>query len=159
MDTRCVQCGTEMKESRQSLEWDLSGVPVTIEDSMVLDCPKCGEQERGLFAMEALVHEVARHIARSPEQLAPAEIRLLRKSLGLSAVDLARKMDADKATVSRWETGAQPMGGMSERLLRLMVLTERPVEEYPLEEMATEPHRRRRITANHGKKGWSLQAA
>jgi transcriptional regulator with XRE-family HTH domain len=64
------------------------------------------------------------------------EIRFLRKFLGLSGVDFARRMGVAPEVVSKWEHDKDPIGGQSDRLLRMMVVRDRPVEEYPLERLA-----------------------
>jgi transcriptional regulator with XRE-family HTH domain len=60
----------------------------------------------------------------------------LRKSLGWSGGDFARRMGVDPATVSRWENGAQDIGQVAERLLRLLVSVAGPVLGYSLDDLA-----------------------
>ena len=111
--------------------------------------------------MEALFREVARTLATKRARLMPQEIRFLRKHLGLSGRDFARKMGVDHTTVSKWEGVENPrdMGPIAERLLRLFVLTEKPVEEYPREEMASEAPDVSRLQLEHDSKGWHASAA
>ena len=56
------------------------------------------------------------------------EIRFLRKYLGWSTADFASRMGTARETVSRWESGAVPMGSQADRLLRLLVATAAPVK-------------------------------
>jgi DNA-binding transcriptional regulator YiaG len=62
----------------------------------------------------------------TPVKLRGWEIRAMRKILGLTLADLAKKLDERTAieTVSRWESDAQPMGGYAEKILRLHVCEE-----------------------------------
>jgi DNA-binding transcriptional regulator YiaG len=55
-------------------------------------------------------------------RLQPAEIKAIRKIMGCTLADLAKKLGERTApeTVSRWETGAQPIGGYAEKLFRLL---------------------------------------
>lgn len=64
----------------------------------------------------------------------------------------------DPGTVSRWERGAERMGPANERLLRMMVLAGEVAGDYPLEEMATQEPRKRKLRAAHDKHGWRLDA-
>jgi transcriptional regulator with XRE-family HTH domain len=70
--------------------------------------------------------------------LAPVEIRYLRKHIGLSGGDFAQRMGVARETVSRWETGAQPMGAVADRLLRLLVVTHEPTECYVVDDLLRE---------------------
>src|SRR5712671_323691 len=65
----------------------------------------------------------------------------------------------DRATVSRFEStsDSQPMGKQTERLLRLMVIWEKPVQSYPLEEFGTEEPKSVRMTLAPRKGGWDRQ--
>jgi DNA-binding transcriptional regulator YiaG len=61
-----------------------------------------------------------------PIRLRGKEIKAIRRIMGLTLSDLAKKLDERTAveTVSRWETEAQPMGGYAEKILRLLVCEE-----------------------------------
>jgi DNA-binding transcriptional regulator YiaG len=58
-----------------------------------------------------------------PIKLRGAEIRAIRKIVGLTLGEFAKSLDdrAAAETVSRWESEAQPMGGYAEKILRLFV--------------------------------------
>lgn len=58
-----------------------------------------------------------------PVKLRGWEIKAMRKIMGLTLADLAKRLDERTApeTVSRWEADAQPMGGFAEKVLRLHV--------------------------------------
>ena len=67
-------------------------------------------------------------------------------------------MGVDKSTVSRWENEKEPIGPTADRLLRLMVLRQRPIDEYPTEHLAAvaqkdAPHRN--IIAHTVGKQWT----
>jgi DNA-binding transcriptional regulator YiaG len=58
-----------------------------------------------------------------PEKLQGWEIKAMRKIMGLTLAELAKRLDERTApeTVSRWEADAQPMGSYADKVLRLMV--------------------------------------
>src|SRR5262249_53791424 len=58
-----------------------------------------------------------------PDKLQGWEIKAMRKIMGLTLAELAKKLDERTApeTVSRWEADAQPMGGYADKVLRLLV--------------------------------------
>jgi transcriptional regulator with XRE-family HTH domain len=55
-----------------------------------------------------------------PYPLSGADIRYLRKQLGLSARQWAVLLRIDSATLSRWENGEEPIGSQSDALIRLL---------------------------------------
>ena len=127
----CLVCGHPMQTHRENYQYTASGLPhVTLQQVEVSRCPNCGETEVAIPHIEALHRAIANALVRKPTRLAPAEIRFLRKSLGWSGSDFAKRIGATPATVSRWEHGKTPMGPMAERLLRLLVVTEVPVQKY-----------------------------
>jgi putative transcriptional regulator len=153
---RC-ECGHETTERRGNVVMDEGGVKITLEEVRIFTCPRCGEEAHAIPRMEALFREVAATLARKRERLMPQEIRFLRKHLGLSGREFARKMGVDPTTVSKWERQEEPqaMGPQAERVLRLMALVEKPLEEYPLEEMATEAPSPSRLRMRAGPEGWA----
>jgi hypothetical protein len=73
-------------------------------------------------------------------------------------------MGVSRETVSRWETGAAPMGAVADRLLRLLVVTHEPTESYAvdnlLRELSNTPapkHLSSVALQNNRDKGWTPQ--
>lgn len=108
----------------------LIGVPVS-------RCASCGEYEVAIPAIDELNRTLARAVLRKPSRLNGDEIRFLRSYLGHSGADIARIIGSDPATVSRWESGKQPIGHHADLLLRAMVALEKRVDEYPIETFAS----------------------
>jgi putative zinc finger/helix-turn-helix YgiT family protein len=151
-----------MKTRRENYKYDASGLDhVTLEGIDVAHCPECGERVASIPRIDELHHAIALALAAKRERLLPNEIRFLRKYLGLSSTDFAEKVGVDKATVSRYESreDPQPMGRQTERLLRLMVLCEKPVDSYPLEDTALGEPRAERMVLRARKDGWTRHAA
>ena len=78
--------------------------------------------------------------------------------------DFAARMGTDAETVSRWATGAAPMGSTADRLLRLMVATIAPKAVYSLDVLATidrdpAPQPMRFNLGIDRRAGWRLETA
>lgn len=139
--TTCMQCGAEMHSAIENYRGraDEFGLDVVLCGIEVRRCPECGEDEIVIPQMDDLMRVLTHAVAKKPSRLLPTEVRFLRKSLGWSGRELADRMAVDKATVSRWETGAQPMSTTAERFLRVLALTDEPITDYSmLEQMGTE---------------------
>lgn len=163
--TRCVACGGPVKTKREKqYRYAESGLPSVILENAVVSttCTQCGETYIGIPAVEALHRAVAGALIRKKRRLAPQEIKFLRKSLGWSGVDFAKRMGAKPETVSRWENGKAPMGAQADRLLRVLVARETPVLEYPVDVLAQiaadeGPAMPARLEMTKGPRGWRFQ--
>jgi putative zinc finger/helix-turn-helix YgiT family protein len=102
----------------------------------VTTCERCGETYTSIPAIEELHRQIAAAVIRKKGRLAPAEIRFLRKWLGWSGVDFAKRTGTKPETVSRWENGKASMSPQADRLLRLLIAKEAPVMEYPVDVLA-----------------------
>lgn len=128
----CPFCGSTLVKRVGTFNYKACGLPdVWLEGVVISDCPGCKDgggveipDIAGLHAVLAdyLIHQKAR--------LASFEVRFLRKTLGWSSKDFAQKLGVDPATVSRWESGAQNMDSAYDRLLRLYVAEDKPIENY-----------------------------
>jgi putative zinc finger/helix-turn-helix YgiT family protein len=133
----CPACGTAMKVQRENYRYDASGLPnITLKGVEVRRCPECGDIEVAIPAIEGLHRAIAGALIRKRARLAGLEIRFLRKYLGWSGVDFAKRMGTAPETVSRWEHGTAAMGAPADRLLRLMVAREAPVSDYTVDVLA-----------------------
>lgn len=161
IDNRCGACRTEMKGARENVRYECGIEGVTLVNVMVFRCPNCGEREIEIPYVEKLHRAIALDLVRQPGRLGPKEIRFLRTYLGLSSSDFAMKIGVDKATVSRYERidSPLPMGPQTERLLRLMVMSERPVEEYRFEEVTNLRRKPVQMKLVTDKKGWHVARA
>lgn len=135
---KCPLCSHEMaKTVLADYRYGECGLPnVSLHDVPARECSSCGHRLISLPRMTELHQQLAGLIAKQRARLTGPEIRFLRKHLGWSAKDFAARIGVDPATVSRWENGHDPMGGTADRALRVMAMYGRPVEEYPLEQLA-----------------------
>lgn len=138
---KCQDCGggpvtTERNAVRRYV---IGGLPhVELHGVEVIKCAACGQEGIAIPRLGQLHRVLADAFVKQQRMLAPVEVRYLRKHIGLSAADFAQMMGVARETVSRWETGAQAMGAVADRLLRLLVLTHEPTESYAVEDLLRE---------------------
>lgn len=164
MKKTCRNCNkkSDLKITKENHLYTASGLPnIVLTDVEVRRCPECGFESVVIPRIEELFRTIAFAVIHKPSRLSSAEVRFLRKYLGFSGVDFANHMGVDPSTVSNWENDKQPIGMPSDRLLRLMVVHQAPVENYSLTELtkiteALTPSPEMRV---HPKaKGWELAA-
>jgi putative zinc finger/helix-turn-helix YgiT family protein len=130
----CLECGKPLKVTRETIVYRQAGLPnVRLRDIEVRRCPKDGESYEVIPRIEELHALLARAVATKPAKLTPEEVVFLRKWLGWDRVEFAKRMDVQPETISRWENGSQKISGTTERLLRLMALTQQPKHDYTLD--------------------------
>lgn len=132
----CMECGGQMKVERGTHKYVECGLDtITLVNVEIRTCAQCGEREVVIPKMPELHRLIARLVADKDGPLAPKEIRFLRKYLGLSGADFAKRIQVSPETLSRWENGKADMGRPYEGLLRLMVFNQVPVTHYPTEKL------------------------
>ncbi|NOY25288.1 MAG: type II toxin-antitoxin system MqsA family antitoxin [Oligoflexia bacterium] len=139
---KCTSCGAEMLPPTRK-----DGVPypcglrdALLNGVLVHECPECGEEEVDVPRPLELHRCLAQAVAIKPGRLAPEEIRFLRKHLGWSGVDFARRFRVTAQTVSRWEQGKIGMNMQAELLLRMLAPTLPPISAYPDEGAVPDDH-------------------
>jgi len=120
---KCTKCGqVEMGSMPETIErhhYTESGLlNVYLEGVPVRRCPACGEAYFRIRAPGVLHRTIAETVARKPAPLTPAEFRFLRKHLGWTGAEAARRMGVTGEQVSRWEHGKTPISAMADRLIR-----------------------------------------
>jgi putative transcriptional regulator len=133
----CRTCGEgETKTTTENHLYVESGLPnVVLGGVQVRRCPECGAFEVLLPRVAELHRVIAKAVILKPARLSGAEVKFLRKHLGWSGADFAAHMGVDPTTVSAWENERKPFGTSSDRLLRLMIARQAPVEDYSLDEL------------------------
>jgi putative zinc finger/helix-turn-helix YgiT family protein len=134
----CPNCGNPELTSRTGpYKYDESGLPnVTLQGIKVLCCATCGEEMPVIPAISDLHRVLSLVLVNKPQKLSPAEFRFLRKYLGYSATDFARVIDASREHLSRWENGTKPISSFVDRLMRLMVVAAKRVDNYDVDRLA-----------------------
>lgn len=137
---KCDECGGPVSTERNAVRrYDIGGLPhVELHGVEVTQCGKCGKEGIAIPRIGQLHRVLADLFVRQHRMLAPVEIRFLRKHVGLSGADFAQRMGVARETVSRWESGGQPMGAVADRLLRLLVVTHEPTESYAVDDLLKE---------------------
>ncbi len=126
-----------MDSVREDYQYAASGLPyVTLSGVEVRRCPECGEVEVMIPKIEELHRALALAVVAKKARLTGAEVRFLRKFLGWSGVDFAKRMGVTPESVSRWENDREKMSALADRPLRLMVVTREPVSDYSLDVLA-----------------------
>jgi putative zinc finger/helix-turn-helix YgiT family protein len=147
-----------MTTRSENYRYDASGLPnIVLVDIPVSRCAECGHEEVHISNIEGLHRALALAVVRKRERLTPAEIRFLRKYLGLSGADFAQHIGVSAETVSRWEQGRTAMGQTADRFLRWLAITREPVSDYPLEilkEVAETDPKPLRVRLTNGVGGW-----
>ena len=95
-------------------EENLMGIPVILKDAAVVESDAAGDETVTIPDMDALVIAIAVNRCLEPGKLAGAEIRFMRKALGMTQAEFADTLEIDPATVSRWENDGQVLGGFAE---------------------------------------------
>ena len=134
---KCDECSGNVVVDRHAVRrYYLGGLPhVELHGVEVERCEGCGNEEVAIPRIGQLHNVLAGIMVKQPRMLAPVEIRFLRKHVGLSTAEFAEMMGVARETVSRWETGAQPMGAVADRLLRVIVLSHPPEESHAVEDL------------------------
>jgi putative zinc finger/helix-turn-helix YgiT family protein len=159
----CTECGGVMKTREEPHRYRECGLPyVTLAKVEVSRCGSCGNFEVAIPRIEQLHRLLAKHLIEKLNRFTGAEVRFLRKSLGLSGTDFAQRMGVAAETVSRWENNTAPIGTQADRLLRLLVAQGRLMSQYPVERLARiddATAKDLRLGVEHNGKGWSVVAA
>lgn len=123
---RCPECGAAMRRRKeQQYQYRESGLENVAIVVAVHTCPKCGETLPEIPNVKGLHAAIADRLCQKPTPLTGAEVRFLRKEMGMKARELADSLGVSPVTVSRWETGAERVGDITGRLVRCLYLFHR----------------------------------
>lgn len=82
-------------------------------------CGKCGAQSAEIPATEQLMNVIGESVVMKPGILTGQEIKFLRKRAGKKAADFAALINKTPEHFSKLETGALPLQGPTDKLIRL----------------------------------------
>jgi DNA-binding transcriptional regulator YiaG len=104
----------------------LVGLSIIVHGAAIERTEEDGEVSVELPKLRELMATAAVGRCLVPVRLRGSEIKAMRKILGWTLAELAKRLGDRTApeTVSRWENEVQPMGGFAEKLLRLLVCEE-----------------------------------
>ncbi len=118
----CSECGKNAPVVRADYDYSSVGLPVVLENTEIIKCKACGNEEALVPKMSKIHRLIALAVIQKPYRLTGAEVRYLRKWLGMNGADFAQLLRVDKTTVSKWENGALELGGQTDRLIRAVVI-------------------------------------
>lgn len=119
----CANCGRPVTAAPANYRYSECGLPNVILQGVTLAaCRKCGHENVSIPRPAKVHRAIARALANSPARLTGAELRFLRKHLGLNGAGFARFLHTDKTKISKWETGQDRIGPATDRLVRLLVV-------------------------------------
>ncbi|MBN1957354.1 MAG: helix-turn-helix domain-containing protein [Desulfuromonadales bacterium] len=139
----CPDCrNAELIEKKETIRYEESGLSnVALQGILIRQCPDCGNKLVSIPNLAGLHRAIAMVLVNKPERLVAEEIRFLRKSLGWSKADFAKKFHVRLEQVSRWESEANPkqMQVQNELLLRAIVAKGQKIQDYEehMEEIAS----------------------
>lgn len=81
-----------------------------------------GEWYTTVTDREGLHKAIALHLVQHRKVLEPREIKFIRRTMEMSQADLGKLLRTGYQTVARWEKGKTEMPGVSDLLLRLVLL-------------------------------------
>lgn len=117
---RCAECGATLRRTREAIVETVRGVEVSVEGIDHYVCDGCGDTVMDIAAAELLAKRQAELVAKEKGLLAPAEIKSIRKALGLTQREFEAVLGVSSPTVSRWETGAMLPSKTADSLIRVL---------------------------------------
>ncbi len=119
----CLECGGTLQIEERPYRYRFEGgLAVTLENATVLRCTSCGAESVAIHAPARLHRAVAAALVQKPNRLDGPEVAFLRHHLDMTGEALSRHLGVSKTSVSRWETGREPIGQVPDRLLRTLVM-------------------------------------
>lgn len=119
--SKCANCGSATISQIANYRYTESGLAnVVLGGVTVNGCPGCGNEEVSIPRIAKIHRTIARSLANYPGRLAGAEVRFLRKHLGLNGEEFGRYLHTDKTKISKWENDADRIGAVTDRLIRLL---------------------------------------
>ncbi len=118
----CVECGAAMRSEKVEFKFTITPRwAVTIADSELYTCPRCGSHEGGVVKAAALERKIAAEVLVKDSPLAPDEVKFLVESFDWTKRQVAARLGIAPETLSRYEQGAYRISPAVDRLLRVMV--------------------------------------
>lgn len=121
MIKRCAECGSTALLSVESDERVQIGPRTFTKAVAAKRCELCGETYTAFDELSGFELQVAGELVRECDGTREA-FRYIRKALGLPAIELARLLDVNAATLSRWETGEREVPFLARCVLAALVM-------------------------------------
>jgi putative transcriptional regulator len=122
--TVCPNCGSEAAVERGNWPFEketgLKGV--VLSGVEIIRCPHCKVEMPILRGVNRIMRTIAQALVNKPYRLSGAEVRFLRKHVGMTQEQFSQLIHVDKTTLSKWETGDDPVGIHSDLLIRAIAM-------------------------------------
>jgi putative zinc finger/helix-turn-helix YgiT family protein len=132
---RCTNCPSndEMKSTRITHKYDVSGLDnVILRGVSFCRCKHCGESYYDYGDIDQLNNVIARVLIKKKGILNGQEIKFLRKRLGLSGAEFARRVQIASETLSRYENDQTKASAVFDMMIRALAATRLPDRDYDL---------------------------
>ena len=132
----CLDCGADLRVTREPHRYSLHPKwSITIADTEVRRCAKCGYFEVMVPKPDALHRTIAAEVIRKPARLSGPEF-VSPHGAGMSARKLARVIGVVHESISRWENDVLPLSPPVDRLMRTMVALTIAGERFPVDTLS-----------------------
>jgi len=117
----CSNCKTKMGRTSIDYRYRASGLDnVVLQKIPAFKCPGCGDIYPIISRIGEIHAEIADRLVKKASIITGKEMAFLRKEMGLKAKDISELFGVHKVTVSRWETGREPIKLHYDRLIRFL---------------------------------------
>jgi DNA-binding transcriptional regulator YiaG len=118
----CGDCGRKARVTTGDYRFDEVGIPVLLKNVELIDCRECGAVSPVIQDMNGLMDVIAFAVIAQPCRLKGAEVRFLRKYLGMDGNEFSKLIEIERTTLSKWENNQTDIGKHSDRLIRFLVV-------------------------------------
>jgi putative zinc finger/helix-turn-helix YgiT family protein len=118
--TTCPECGGCIVRARHTFDVHIGRRTVAVDGDYARCAGNCAEFYFAAGEMDAVMTRATEVIRADEGLLTPADIKALRKRIGLTQPQLEHLLGAGLKTVTRWEKGAVIQNGATDTLLRLI---------------------------------------
>ena len=110
-DNKCTKCGGRMIYRSYGHVEKVGRYKVNDGTAFAWQCEnaKCGEVDLTLDQLAGYQRRAAAIVLRDAKEVDGAVVKYARRALGMKQADLAAQIGCRAETLSRWETGDQPM--------------------------------------------------
>jgi DNA-binding transcriptional regulator YiaG len=105
----CVECGGELRRKMYKHETKVGRYTVVDSGGFMPVCESCGAPDLTLEVLAKIERRAAKVALLDLPAIEGEVLRFARKALGLRQQDLAAILDRTPETISRWESGAEPI--------------------------------------------------
>ena len=120
--TKCSNCAADCRVEKGEFLFLEFGLPVLLQGIQVVRCSECGVEDPIIPNLNGLMRCLALGVLRADRRLTGAEIRFLRKYIGLSSKEFAKKLGVDHTNLSKYENGRLTVSMSKDRLTRMITI-------------------------------------